>query len=662
MQGIVIAYGPSHVTSRAAKAVRRLANPWLKVVVVAAHPGVDVSDLPTGFEVASGHGSRRVREILASLAPTEPVLVMHDDAAITSRGLRRMIDSLSPDSPVVIPFTNDVGTDHYIGTLPPPGQAEAILDQLPLPEPSQIHAFRPCVVVGYAAGLHGIAGDGYIDPFRLVHDPALPTRSTPVAASHAGTCSQVLSDPADDHRPLVVASMIVKNEEAMLDDCLASLAGTVDRIEVCDTGSTDRTVEIAERHGAVVSSFAWTGDFSEARNFVLDRCRDARLVLHIDADERLETSDPSKLRRYLATYGSEYDGFQPKISNIDSRGTVTSNFRATRIFPADGTRFDGPIHEVPMREGMTTPIHGTNLDLVALRHLGYAEEIFAQRDKGGRNIEIARTAYEAGPGFRTAYDYARSLLVDDGSSARAAELFEEALSDIEVGNPQAQAYVYGVVAANRFAGGDHHQAMTLARKGLSIVPREAGAALAFAKAALAAELPEEVLELHDWRATTPSLAPLFDVTAVEAEFMWNVAIARTRAGLLGEAYDAMAESIALNPQGIGGWHDLLPAFSAAGIDVVAAFGPMAEIESNGRIIKDSATVMPPATTAALGLDYVQRGGTDADAISIATLAAMVAGEDETALRLLEHADMLPPEMKDQLTAKAVERGLSLPVA
>ena len=60
--------------------------------------------------------------------------------------------------------------------------------------------------------------------------------------------------------------MIVKNEEAYLADCLASAKPFVDEMVIVDTGSTDRTVEIAERFGAKVFHFPWCDDFAAARN------------------------------------------------------------------------------------------------------------------------------------------------------------------------------------------------------------------------------------------------------------------------------------------------------------------------------------------------------------------------------------------------------------
>ncbi len=99
--------------------------------------------------------------------------------------------------------------------------------------------------------------------------------------------------------PFVSVSMIVKNEEKDLARCLSSVKPFADEIVVVDTGSTDRTVEIAESFGASIHYFAWCEDFAAARNFALDRTH-GEWVLHVDADEVAVVADPAALRAELA--------------------------------------------------------------------------------------------------------------------------------------------------------------------------------------------------------------------------------------------------------------------------------------------------------------------------------------------------------------------------
>ena len=67
-------------------------------------------------------------------------------------------------------------------------------------------------------------------------------------------------------KPRLSVCMIVKNEERFLGQCLASVKDIADEVIVIDTGSTDRTIEIAREHGAQVGHFEWCNDFAAARN------------------------------------------------------------------------------------------------------------------------------------------------------------------------------------------------------------------------------------------------------------------------------------------------------------------------------------------------------------------------------------------------------------
>lgn len=92
--------------------------------------------------------------------------------------------------------------------------------------------------------------------------------------------------------------MIVRDEEEQLPGCLSSIRDIVDEIVVVDTGSRDRTVEIAEKFGARVHTHDWRGDFARARNAGLERTRGA-WVLSVDADERLRPISRPTVRRAL---------------------------------------------------------------------------------------------------------------------------------------------------------------------------------------------------------------------------------------------------------------------------------------------------------------------------------------------------------------------------
>jgi O-antigen biosynthesis protein len=92
--------------------------------------------------------------------------------------------------------------------------------------------------------------------------------------------------------------MIVKNEEKHLVKCLKSIRDIVDEIIIVDTGSTDKTKDIATVFGAKVFDFPWTGDFAAARNHSLEQAT-GNWILVLDADEVISSPDFKKLKEII---------------------------------------------------------------------------------------------------------------------------------------------------------------------------------------------------------------------------------------------------------------------------------------------------------------------------------------------------------------------------
>lgn len=94
-------------------------------------------------------------------------------------------------------------------------------------------------------------------------------------------------------------SMIVRDEAARLERCLASVAGFVDEIIVVDTGSQDGTIAIARAWGATVHQRPWPGDFAAARNQALELVQ-GDWVLVLDGDEWLRPEARAPLQALMA--------------------------------------------------------------------------------------------------------------------------------------------------------------------------------------------------------------------------------------------------------------------------------------------------------------------------------------------------------------------------
>lgn len=113
--------------------------------------------------------------------------------------------------------------------------------------------------------------------------------------------------------PSLSVIMIVKNEEAVLADCLKSVAGIADEVVVADTGSTDNTRAIAERLGARVHAVPWHNDFARARNETI-RLAWGDWLLHMDADEVLDPENAARIREIVDT-DQESDAVEVILAN-----------------------------------------------------------------------------------------------------------------------------------------------------------------------------------------------------------------------------------------------------------------------------------------------------------------------------------------------------------
>ena len=190
-------------------------------------------------------------------------------------------------------------------------------------------------------------------------------------------------------RPFISACMIVKDEEANLPRSLASLAGVADEIVVYDTGSSDRSVEVAEEFGARVFRGHWDEDFSRARNAALEHCG-GQWVLWLDADEAVVCSDPSELAAHLRALSSEVEGELITIDNLRGTETATTlSHPACRIFRRASGHWDGRVHEQVVARRGSRDLAIVPSECCRITHWGYVQAAVAGRDKGVRNLRTA---------------------------------------------------------------------------------------------------------------------------------------------------------------------------------------------------------------------------------------------------------------------------------
>jgi SAM-dependent methyltransferase len=146
---------------------------------------------------------------------------------------------------------------------------------------------------------------------------------------HAYSERYVIASAHPAGRPKLTVVLITKNEEELLGQCLESLQGVWDELVVVDTGSTDKTIEIAESFGAKIGRFPWIDDFAAARNYAESLCSGHYLYWQ-DADEIL--LEGKEAMRRIVEEGKE-DGLSPKlIFKRDAAGNVETDFIRQELF------------------------------------------------------------------------------------------------------------------------------------------------------------------------------------------------------------------------------------------------------------------------------------------------------------------------------------------
>jgi len=186
--------------------------------------------------------------------------------------------------------------------------------------------------------------------------------------------------------------MIVKNEEAFLPQCLESVRDVVDEMVIVDTGSTDRTVEIAESYGAEVYHHPWQNSFSEARNYGLQFAT-CDWILQLDADEELEREDIPLLWDVLRSADAREDvnAIYVVLYNRLTDSAVSKHY-FPRIFRRGKAHYEGIVHNQLVYEGKVVPTE------IRLHHYGYGLSKEEMEKKHRRTGDLLRRQLEEDPG------------------------------------------------------------------------------------------------------------------------------------------------------------------------------------------------------------------------------------------------------------------------
>ena len=195
--------------------------------------------------------------------------------------------------------------------------------------------------------------------------------------------------------------MIVRNEEEVLGRCLESVKDLADEVIIVDTGSDDRTKEIAARFTDRIFDFEWRDDFSAARNFAFSKAT-KDFLMWLDADDVIPREEAERFKRFKETLAPDTDvAMMPYAVSFDEAGRSTFTYYRERIVRNHaGYRFQGRVHEA------VTPSGKIVYSDIRVEH--HKEKT----SDSGRNLRIYEEMERAGERFdsRALYYYGRELL------------------------------------------------------------------------------------------------------------------------------------------------------------------------------------------------------------------------------------------------------------
>lgn len=217
--------------------------------------------------------------------------------------------------------------------------------------------------------------------------------------------------------------IIGRNEEQHIDTCLSRLAKYPFEIVYVDTGSTDRTKELAAKYTSCIYDFAWCDDFSAARNYSLEKASN-NYILVVDCDEYLETANLQELDELIQEFPLAVGQIVRKSPCYSGDAETAVTDYVERIFDRRYYHYTGIIHEqVTPRTGDSSKLTVYQAPLT-FTHVGYFTNQEDREKKAKRNISLLEKElqkkpddpylyYQIGESYQLIGDYERAYQAYD---------------------------------------------------------------------------------------------------------------------------------------------------------------------------------------------------------------------------------------------------------
>lgn len=225
--------------------------------------------------------------------------------------------------------------------------------------------------------------------------------------------------------------MIAKNEESNIGRALSWGKGIVCEQIVVDTGSVDRTVEIAESMSARVFHLEWRDDFAAAKNFAIEQAK-GDWIAFLDADEYLTDESARKLPELLRKIdeadasGRDVQMISALICHLDDAGKVFATGHQERIFRNDpALRYKNRIHEEFYRTDGRKVRSFSAVDELSIMHTGYQKK--RNEEKAEQTIHLLKKELQEDPDDYNMWAYLGDAYVLNGQFAEAWETMKRVM-------------------------------------------------------------------------------------------------------------------------------------------------------------------------------------------------------------------------------------------
>ena len=297
--------------------------------------------------------------------------------------------------------------------------------------------------------------------------------------------------------PRLTVAMIVRNAAELIELALGSIRAIADEMVVLDTGSTDDTISVAQRCGAVVHKRPWEDDFAAARNACLAKTS-GDWILWLDAGERLEAESARQLREFIHAKADPRQAYLLPIDLPAAPGQIGGEqVYQIRLHPLEeGIAFAGRVRE-RLDESLAAGGIGTQLLEIPIERGPREHDPAIKAARAQRNIRLADLALAEGGPAAALHNCLGEALQILGDPLRAAQQYHRALRIAEPKSRDLLEAYYGLLTCLDGAGPDRSAQLTLCMEAVDRFPLDAQLLVALGGYLQALEHPQLAARAYD---------------------------------------------------------------------------------------------------------------------------------------------------------------------